>query len=82
MNLFERIAAEYESIRLTKFWEVYIEKIREKRAVESRACETNKEPERNQGACEALDFVIGRGKDYQPLPERILVELRSKSTGG
>lgn len=82
MNLFERIAAEWSTISETKFWELFVSEIQKRRDVESRACETNKEPTKNQGACEALDYILGRGKDYLPLPERLLDELRQKSTGG
>jgi hypothetical protein len=75
----ERLAAEWETIQHTKFWEAFVEKIQEKRALESRFCEVNTEVVRNQGAIQVLDYILGRGETQLPLAERILEELRQKS---
>ena len=77
MVTFERLAAEWETIQATEFWKLHSEKIAEKRAADSRACETKDIVARYQGAVEMADFVLGRGA-YKPLAERILDELSNK----
>jgi hypothetical protein len=82
MNSFERVAAEYEQIKSTMFWDMFIGELQKKRAMESRFCEVNENVIRNQGAIMALDYIIGRGESAPPLAERLLDELRQKSKGG
>jgi hypothetical protein len=78
MNLskIERISAEWESIKETAFWGLFVAKIKERRDTESRFCEVNAEVAKSQGALLALDFVLGRGLNQPPLAERLLDELR------
>ena len=77
MVIRDRVEAEWETIKLSDFWKLYQEKIAEKRAVDSRACETKEVVTRYQGAVEMADFILGRGQ-YKPLAERILDELANK----
>ena len=77
MSKYDRIAGEFETIRLTEFWKEYHDRISNKRAADSRACETKEVVARHQGAVEMADFILGRG-DYKPLADRILEELTQK----
>jgi hypothetical protein len=73
----DRILAESSTVTETEFWKYYHQKISEKRATDSRACETKDIVTRYQGAVEMADFILGRG-EYKPLAERILDELQNK----
>jgi hypothetical protein len=73
----DRILAESSTVTATEFWKLYHQKISEKRATDSRACETKDIVTRYQGAVEMADFILGRG-EYKPLAERILDELQNK----
>ena len=73
----DRILAESSTVTATEFWKLYHQKISEKRATDSRACETKDIVTRYQGAVEMADFILGRG-EYKPLAERILDELQNQ----
>jgi hypothetical protein len=74
----DRILAESSTVLATEFWKLYHQKISEKRATDSRACETKDIVTRYQGAVEMADFILGRGEYKKPLAERILDELENK----
>jgi len=78
MNTYERATSEYSQILNTKFWDLFVARLREYRGVLSRQCETEDDPRRSQGGVIAIDFILGRN-EQQPLAERLLAELKKKS---
>jgi len=72
-----KLSAEFSTISETDFWKLYHQKISEKRAADSRACEMKEVVAKYQGSLEMADFILGRGKEYKPLAERIMDELQN-----
>jgi hypothetical protein len=82
MNSFERVVAEWETIKDSQFWAEFIGRIMNMRALASRDCEQLEDSRKSQGAVKVLDDIIGRGENKPPLAERLLEELRQKSKNG
>lgn len=78
MLLYERLLAEYESIKLTDFWRVYHDELGKQLDLYRSKCEDDENVARSQGSVRAYRYILGRGKEYKPLAERILDELRNK----
>ena len=78
MNTYERATSEYSQILNTKFWDLFVARLKEYRGVLSRQCETEDDVRRAQGGTMTIDFILGRN-EQPPLAERLLAELKKKS---
>ena len=65
----DKVEKEWEAIRQTEFWKLFVEKILSFRKRDSRHCETDEVVEKYQGKVEALDDVLN-------LPDKILDTVR------
>lgn len=77
MNLSERVATEYGQILGTKFWELFLNDIRDRRALASRECETKDDVRKAQGELIAYDWILGR-REHPALAERLISKLKGQ----
>ena len=65
----DKVEKEWEAIKKTEFWKLFVERILSFRKRDSRHCETDEIVEKYQGKVEAIDEVLG-------VPDRILKTIR------